>query len=912
MTETLRAVLTPNAAARLLNGWPRSDVLALVGVVIGAIGSIAAVIAIMPQSRRAALQLGCGVLLRSGLCDHQYAKWFANTWGVYANPYLGEYENLDLRSTYVPLSFLSGDAQSLILASQVLASRAVDRLIIVGDPGSGKSTLLKAYGVGLLQSRRGRAADPRIVPYYVQLRKLAKFLAQGKGLAEYIIDEILVREGVMGPETARQFLIHTLNRREAVVMLDGLDEVPDGLQREVLTAVLSFARDKARHRPTVKARILLTCRTQNFDKLGRSWVPAFANLGSLYALAPLRDSEISNYLRKFQHKFNTADGPARFMKSVRDSKAVDLLRAPLILAMCVGLYAARPTMIPSTIAELYRSMIKEMLERHSFPNDDPDDSVLVYLMRDKYRFLRQFAFNAVRKSGEFGEFTRADLVDFFGRLESTFDEVDDPKGFIAEIIKHSGLLSDVDDNGLYVFAHRSIQEFLAAEELRQLGGDQFLVAKANDLHWRQTILFYTAGMEARLIDEFLRELATRNVELAGQCLQAAKPSDEAARAVLDALEPVTTDARLSALAAATRSPQPVVRKMAIEQLKDVIAAAERLPTMRTGIEGMLPLLDSLAGTNAAEIAALVPNVIGHLADDARLVGPLWQCLNAPGIEQRTAECSAIVERLLLLAMDPSFFAELERQDPHDRDFLTDIRSQAYPMRHALKSEHNLVTLLAWADYLRVTPRASNRFFEAKVARRLERLEADRRRTVSFSLCWPARILSGAELLAASAIAIYVVIAHPGLMLHPYGRWTMALIYGTAILVPIILNAMLTSIAEAVFPANSLLGRCLTGGMAESGGLLAGPGNFVSIISDSSNGLMYAALIWLIITAPVSALPIIPKSLGAYFAVMLGAEMIFLLTNNEAFDNGIHYYLYRPSEYIDAYDDPRSQHWLVLQ
>lgn len=912
MSETLRAVLIQNAAAGLLNGWPRSDVLALAGVLIGAVGSIAAVIAIVPQTRPAALRFGCRVLLRSGLFHHRYAKWFASTWGVYANPYLGEYENLDLRSTYVPLSFLSGDEQSLMLASQVLASRAVDRLIIVGDPGSGKSTLLKAYGAGLLQSRREQADGSRIVPYYIQLRKLAKFLAPDKGLAGYIMDEILVREGVMGPVTAGEFLRYTLSRRQAVMMLDGLDEIPDDLQRRVLTAVLYFARDKTRRRPTERARILLTCRTQNFEKLGTSWVPAFVNYDSLYALAPLRDSEISSYLRKFQHKFNTADGPARFMKSVRDAKTIDLLRAPLILAMCVGLYAARPTMIPSTISELYGSMIRDMLERHSFLDDDPDDSVLVYATRDKYSFLRKFALDAVRKSGEFGEFTRADLVDFFRGLVSTFDEIDDPKGFVAEIIKHSGLLSDVDDNGRYIFAHRSIQEFLAAEELRQLGGDQFLIAKANDLHWQQTIQFYTAGRVARQIDEFLRELAACNVELAGYCLQAAKPSDDAARAVLDALEPVTTDARLKALAAASRSSQPLVRKMAIEQLKGVIVATERLLTLRPGIEGMLPLLDSLAGTNAAEIAALVPNVIRHLADDARLVGPLWQCLNAPDIELRTAECSAIVERLLMLAMDPGFFTELERQDPHDRDFLTGIRSQAYPLRHGLRPEHNLVTLLAWADYMRVTPQAPNRFFEAKVARRLERLEADHRRTVSFSLCWPARILSAAELLAASAIAIYVLITHPGLMLHPYGRWTMPLVYGTAIVGPVILNAMLTSIAEGVFSADSSFGRFFRGGMTESGGLLTGPGNFVSLISDSGNGLMYAALAWLIITAPVSALPVMSKSLGGYYAVALGAEIIFMLTNNHAFDSGIQYYLYRPNEYVDAYDDPRSAHWLVLQ
>ena len=97
--------------------------------------------------------------------------------------------------------------------------------------------------------------------------------------------------------------------------------------------------------------------------------------------ARLRDrrclAEIVGYVQKFRHKFKTADGPAQFMRSVRGSgktganRTIDLLRAPLVLAMAVGLYAHRPTRIPNTIAKLYQAMIEEMLERHGFKQEAP-------------------------------------------------------------------------------------------------------------------------------------------------------------------------------------------------------------------------------------------------------------------------------------------------------------------------------------------------------------------------------------------------------------------------------------------------------------------------------------------------------------------------------------------------------------
>jgi hypothetical protein len=273
-----------------------------------------------------------------------------------------------------------------------------------------------------------------------------------------------------------------------------------------------------------------------------------------------------------------------------------------------------------------------------------------------------------------------------------------------------------------------------------------------------------------------------------------------------------------------------------------------------------------------------------------------------------------VRRLLNLVIDPNSLEELARQDRYDRDFLTDeARRQAYPFNEGLEHRHNLVTLLAWADYLGVTPAEPNRFFQAKAARRLHRIEADRRHTMSFSLCWPARILSGMELVLVFPIAIFVLAAHPGLLRHPFGWWTLFLYFGLGFL----LVGLNIRIGETIkdLPETSRAKRYLYDGAIgdESSDFLLGSGNCLTLIpnyakrQEVNDGIIG----WTFLALPVSTIPMATISLIDYIVLTLGAATLFSMTNLRAFGSEIRYYLYRPNEYVDVYDDPRSRHWLVL-
>jgi hypothetical protein len=891
-----------------LHGWSRSDLLALAAVVV------TVVIAVVPPLRQGLLRWLAWLVLRAGLPRRRYARWFARTWGVYENPYLDDKEDLDLRNTYVPLSFRSdeGDRETVSIATDVLTNRDTGNLVIEGAPGSGKTTLLRAYGVGVIQARRDLVWRRRpVVPFLIQLRKLARYQSEQISIADYLVNEILVSSVGMKFNKAQRFLQHALVKDQVLVMLDGLDEVTIDRYQAVHEAVYSFVKDHRPSCPCYRARIVVTCRRQNFIALREEWVPAIANM--VCSLAPLRNSEIFSYLNKLRSKFRAISGPEGFIQAVRASGTLDLHRIPLILAMSVGLYARKDYFeIPSSIAKLYQAMIEEMLDRHRFKRD-PVGVAVTFQLGDKYRFLREFALHAALGPDGFEEFARAEIFEFARSLAPDLDAVPDSAAFVEEIIQRSGLLSDVGDVGRYVFVHRSIQEFLCAEELSLADDDSFLVDNANDPEWRQVVQFYSARLEQRTANSFLPKLAQRNPELAGYCLAVARVSDDAAVTVLDALAPID-GVRLAALAAATMSSRLSVQEMAIHRLGQVLSSPGSPVSAISGeVDSLLPLLGSLAATNAAQIAGVVPQLIQQIPDDPRLIEPLWRCLTAPGIERLSAS-HAIVGRLLTLATTLDGFEELARQEPYTRDFLTEeIRRRSYPFRDGLSLDNNLVTLLAWADYLQVTPTEPNRYFDAKAAGRLARVEGDRRRTVTLTPFWPARVICIMVSLAAVIVATILLITDPRQLLNPYGAWTPVIIFG-AVLMPfagfgwIVGPSDDSSRKDAdASRVDSEFKRFFRGDESDRHAVTA---HFIDMINFFPYWLGMPVILLPPFALAIACAPLLAKSLISYIAISIFGAMLYWMPMFPGFSHGRRYYLYRPSAYIDVYDDPRSRHWLT--
>ncbi len=174
---------------------------------------------------------------------------------------------------------------SVLLLRQSLAAEAVHdrrRVVLLGDPGSGKSTFLRhlAWALALRGQDQldadaalfGWADGDRLLPVLLPLRRLGGRLLE-RGASEATVHVALADEMQRHcVQNVEDLLTQSLHSGAAIIMLDGLDEVPlDAVpgvttnRETVLEAVRAFAQ-MHQH-----ARFVLTCRTRGYgDELRKT------------------------------------------------------------------------------------------------------------------------------------------------------------------------------------------------------------------------------------------------------------------------------------------------------------------------------------------------------------------------------------------------------------------------------------------------------------------------------------------------------------------------------------------------------------------------------------------------------------------------------------------------------------------
>jgi hypothetical protein len=889
--------------------WPRADILALLSI------AATILVALVTPLRRVLFRLVDRISFELGFPARRYRRRFNERYRWLENVYLDKRERLDLGGTYVALSAVGGsaDPQNRTIATTVLADRDNRRLIITGAPGSGKSTLLKAYAVGTTRSRKRpegsadllKIGHTREIPFYVQLRQLTGTVW------DHLVDEILVSDfGFKKPE-AEKFLRRLLAKSHCLVLLDGLDEVPDDRYQEVRDTVLHFIADYNPARPTANARAVLTCRRQNFAP--QEWT-TFSEVE--HFLTPMQDAEILSYLANRRKDFTDRRmAPERFFTAIEGSATFDLHRTPLVLAMSVGLYLERQIdAVPNSISALYEAMIRTMLDRHKFiPDGTP---VNVFTRDDKEKFLQRFALTMAERPHAFQDFSGEELLTEAKRLAPSLRRVrpDQAQEFVDEIVNRSGLLSQIAP-GFHTFAHRSIQEYLVAAQLRDRepnGADQ-LLARATDREWHQVVLFFAAGHTA-VVEDFVTRLYTRNRELAIRCLANAETQNinTLARTMLTDFTDETFAApdfdaivstRLAAILYACRAVPEPVRDKAIacaDLLMHRINAAH-FASIVGGDDNLLRVLTELVATNATRIASLVPELAESMPDDPRLVPVLWRCLNVLDHSASPDACRKLIARLMVIAMEPSCFAVLEEQPRLRPAVITDaLRKQAYPFEDALPvGESNLVTLLAWAELLAVVPGKKNLFLQAKEAgqRWFTNLERDNRRTIKFNLYQTSTVLSALVSAIAAANVARIAMTRPHSFLEPHGWWNVAFFASPPILGLALALLMDEFVPGLSHPDDGPRPGLWTDRITKHESVpyivrvplmgIVGPGIIGLSLSDL---LRHSAWIFL----------------GATSATVYVGYYLFA-TN--IFRPGIVHTLNKRNRFVDAYTDPASAHWL---
>jgi formylglycine-generating enzyme required for sulfatase activity len=388
-------------------------------------------------------------------------------------------------------------------------------LVLLGDPGSGKSTLLNHLTLCLaahsIEPHEGWLThmptwppqDADIVPIPVTLRDFARWLlARGvhRAVPQHLWEFVAAWLQEQDLEVASTPLHDTLNQGRAMLLLDGLDEVPTAAQRTLMRDVVAAC---IRRYP--QCRVVVTCRTLSYQDA--AWrlegVPDFA-------LAPLTEEQIDTFITTWYSELTRVGSvkaeegetlAQRLRQAVRRPDLWRFAPNPLLLTL-MALVHTHKNRLPEARALLYEETIDFLLwqwEEMKYSGTDTAPGLRHLLAEaecmdtDLKQALWRLAFEAHRDGGTDDTEAVAGIGEL--QLEKALAALhpSQSRDWAQQVIKamnlRAGLLLERTP-GVYTFPHRTFQEYLAGAYLSaqsDFATQAAHLATAGAL-WREVIL----------------------------------------------------------------------------------------------------------------------------------------------------------------------------------------------------------------------------------------------------------------------------------------------------------------------------------------------------------------------------------------------------------------------------------------
>lgn len=405
------------------------------------------------------------------------------------------------------------------------------RLVLLGDPGSGKSTfidfvtmcmageLLGHPQVGLAQltaplpDEEGKFQPERqpwqhgpLLPVVITLRD---FAARGlppigqPATAEHLWRFMMAELKTAALESYGRHLAEELHLQGGLLLLDGLDEVPEADQRryQIRQAIEQFARTFKR------CRIVVTSRTYAYQR--QDWrLPGFAEA----VLAPFTLGQIRHFVERwYEHiselrglNLENARGRAELLKQavLGNERLRALAERPLLLTLMASLHAWRGGTLPEKREELYADTVDLLLDWWESPKVvknahgqavmlEPSLGEWLAVDRDGVRhMLNELAYQAHHRQPELtGTADIAEETLVAGMLRLSRNPDLKPARLVEYLSNRAGLLLPR-GVGVYTFPHRTFQEYLAACHLTDTDYPDLVaeLARQEPLRWREVAL----------------------------------------------------------------------------------------------------------------------------------------------------------------------------------------------------------------------------------------------------------------------------------------------------------------------------------------------------------------------------------------------------------------------------------------
>src|SRR6266568_3934864 len=384
-----------------------------------------------------------------------------------------------------------------------LASPSLQKqnFVVTGPPGSGKTTLLK--NIALSQLKRIKTQVEKDYGLPTKFPILLLFLDHANDIHNYnknkrseftiveaLHDQLKQWEQSMPP---KGWIKKQLEKGQCIIMLDGLDEVADS---QIRKDVASWTQKQVIAYP--KNRFIVTSRPFGLRSNPLSSV-------TVLEVRPFTFQQVKLFVNKWyladeiMRKQKEDEGVR--MKSKVEAKdllhqlsnspaLLDLTVNPLLLTMITIVHRyGGGGKLPQKRISLYEDICKVFLGKRQEARGQN-----ILLKPDQVQMLLQPMAYYMMKKG-MREITPEEVKKVIQPNLERMDETLSSEDFLKLVENVSGLLIER-EIGVYSFAHKTFQEFLAAKYIKEqkLGAD--LITKIEDIWWQETIRLYCAMSDA--------------------------------------------------------------------------------------------------------------------------------------------------------------------------------------------------------------------------------------------------------------------------------------------------------------------------------------------------------------------------------------------------------------------------------
>jgi hypothetical protein len=386
--------------------------------------------------------------------ENKFKKYLENAYKNFSSVNILIFPNqqIDIKSIYIPTNLSShrGGESTIITSHEANELLKEYKNILISDTaGMGKSTLMKWIGLSMIETGVS-------IPVLIDLKSLKKDWK--------IIDEIHRQIDDIDNSFDKSIILKFLELGRFTILLDGYDEIQESHFYDVI-ADLKFFSNKLSNN-----WFILTSRPV-------SSLTSFGDFKS-FKISDLQEKDAYNLFKKFDIILNR-DVSYKLISelSTSHSQAGEFLGNPFLASLLYQTYTYNkniPTKKPAFYDEVYTALYKHHdLSKDGFERDKKSKLDII----DFRRVLRLLAFNTIKDTKI--SFTEQELINSLTKVRSilmgiAFNEYN----FLEDLYLNVPLFNK--EGNTYKWAHRSIQEYFAADHISNSPFKNSLIRKLYD------------------------------------------------------------------------------------------------------------------------------------------------------------------------------------------------------------------------------------------------------------------------------------------------------------------------------------------------------------------------------------------------------------------------------------------------